>query len=264
MKRILILAAAFVLGTSAFAQTYEDLTSELQGRISFELDKKIQKGWHVYLSQEVRADDNIADLDRLSTTLGTSYKFADHFKANIDYTFIDKYKSNKQEWEPRHRLTLGFTESFKTDLWGFNFKEILQATHKSYDINRYQEAQNVLAAKLRFTTKYRGLRFFEPYAYIEGKILLNDPACTATYYSSSDSYGDYSFDGYTDIYVNRIRGAIGGEWELSGSSSIDFKLMLDYNMGKDIDTNAEGTKLKSLTYTKSFNPVLAIGYKFSF
>ena len=103
-----------------------------------------------------------------------------------------------------------------------------------------------------------------PYGYVEGKFILNDPSCTATYYSSSGSYSDYSFDGYNDFYLGRVRGVLGGEWELSRSSSLDVRLMLDYLMGKDIDTNKDGTILKSLVYTKSLNPVISVGYKFSF
>ena len=51
---------------------------------------------------------------------------------------------------------------------------------------------------------------------------------------------------------------------MSPSHTLDFFLLTDYNYNKEIDTNAEGTKLKSLTYDRGLQIGLGVGYKFSF
>ena len=103
-----------------------------------------------------------------------------------------------------------------------------------------------------------------PYGYIEFRNVLNDPACSATWNTANQSYSDYSFEGYNDAYLNRVRGSLGVDWKLDKRNSIDFYLLGDYCYDKNIDTNAEGTKLKSLTYDRTFKGWLGIGYKFSF
>jgi hypothetical protein len=54
------------------------------------------------------------------------------------------------------------------------------------------------------------------------------------------------------------------EWKLNPRNSFDFFVLGDYCRDKEIDTNKEGTKLKSLTYDRKFNTSIGIGYKFSF
>ena len=61
-----------------------------------------------------------------------------------------------------------------------------------------------------------------------------------------------------------MRGAIGAEWKIDKHNSLDISAMLDYCYDKDIDTNKEGTKLKSLTYDRTIAPQLSIGYVYSF
>lgn len=61
-----------------------------------------------------------------------------------------------------------------------------------------------------------------------------------------------------------MRGALGAEYKLNQHHSLDIYLLGDYTYDKEIDTNKEGTKLKSLTYEKGFKVNLGFGYKFSF
>ena len=96
------------------------------------------------------------------------------------------------------------------------------------------------------------------------KNIFNDPACTATYNTATASYSNYSFTGYTDTYVNRLRGGLGLEWKLNQHNALEFYGLLDYCYDKNIDTNKTGTRLKSLTYDQKLRPTLGVGYKFSF
>ena len=118
--------------------------------------------------------------------------------------------------------------------------------------------------KSRFKVSYKGFASVTPYGYVEVRNVFNDPRCSATWSTASQAYTDYSFKGYSDAYVNRIRGSLGLEWKLSKQHALDFYVLGDYCYDKNIDTNSSGTKLKSLTYDQAFNMALCIGYQFSF
>ena len=64
--------------------------------------------------------------------------------------------------------------------------------------------------------------------------------------------------------IDRFGGALGLEWKLSRQHALDFSILGDYCYNKVVDTNAEGTKLKSISYERAFNTSFCIGYKFSF
>ena len=57
---------------------------------------------------------------------------------------------------------------------------------------------------------------------------------------------------------------MGLEWKLDTRNVLDFYVMGDYCRDKNIDTNAEGTKLKSLTYDRTFRGWTGVGYTFNF
>lgn len=246
------------------AQTEGDLESDLQARLSIGAEYNIAKRVQLSAEEQIRLNDNFGTFERFHTTVGLSWKFLPFIKAGISYSLINHYKTTASEWENRHRFSFDLTESFKYDYWTFSFKERLQFTHKSYDINTYQETQNPLAAKFRFMVKYTKNKQFKPYGFIETRIALNAPSCTATYNTTSETYTDYSFGGHNDIYLDRIRFGIGGSYSFSSHSSLSFYLLEDYCMDKDIDTNAEGTKLKSLVYAKALNSTIGVGYTYKF
>ena len=56
--------AAVVLALPLAAQDDVDLDNEFGGRVSVELDKKLRKGLHVFLEEEVRLDNNFGAFDR--------------------------------------------------------------------------------------------------------------------------------------------------------------------------------------------------------
>ena len=184
-------------------------------------------------------------------------------KGGLSYTFFDRYGTTAG-WEPRHRLSGSLTFAYRAGDWRFSLREMLQLTHKTEDLNIYQETRNYLALKSRFKVQYKGFAHIEPYALLELKTVLNDPACTATWNAASSSYSNYTFTGYTDAYITRYRGGLGIEWKISPQHALNFYGLADYYYEKNIDTNKEGTRLKSLTYDRKFNTTVGIGYTFSF
>ncbi len=148
--------------------------------------------------------------------------------------------------------------------WRFSLRERLQFTHKAYGINPCQEVRNSLDLKSRLSVKYRGFKSIEPYAYAEIRNTFNAPRCSATYNSADDSWSDYEFLGYSHSYINRVRGALGLEWNVTKRHGLDFRIMYDYLHDLKIDTDKSGAKLKSLSWRNGSNAILCVGYKFSF
>ena len=276
MKRtikLLLATAIFSIFNSVSAQTDVDLEPEFGGRLSLALDKKLAKGLHIKLEEEIRIDNNFSTFDRFHTTLGLTYKVNDHLKLGAGYAMINPYSSTNSAFKSsRHRLMLDATGSVRFGDWCLSLKERFQATYRSGDMNEYQNPRTALTMKSRLKLSYKGLRRMEPYAYLELRNTLNAPVIVANYdgtqylTSTLSQYGaaGWFIDSWTGVYLNRIRGSIGFDYRLSRRSSIDVALMADRVTDKVVNANSEGTKLKSYTYEKGFVGWIAVGYKYQF
>lgn len=263
-NRLLLIIALPLLsaGLARAQESVNAMENDFGGRISLTLDKKIVKGVHLSADVEGRLSDNFSTFGRYQAGVGVTWKITDVFKVGTGYTFIEKMNS-EGVWKPRHRVYLDGAVNLRAGDWRFSVKERLQLTHRDVN-NAYQSNPNSLALKSRFKIAYKGLQNVTPYGYIEIRNVLNDPSVKATWSTTSLAYSDYSFGGYNDAYINRIRGSLGAEWKLSKQHALDFFLLTDYYYDKNIDTNSKGTKLKSLTYDQGINMSLGVGYKFSF
>lgn len=274
--RILVI---FAIAFSAFgfpsvkAQTDVDLDPEVGGRLSVSIDKKLARGLHISLEEEIRMDNNFGSFDRFHTTLGLSYKVNDYLKLGVGYAMINPYSSSDGAFKSsRHRLMLDATGSLRFGDWRLSLRERFQATYRSGDMNEYQNPRTALTLKSRLKLSYKGLRRLEPYAYVELRNTLNAPVISASYdgtnylTSALSQYGEagWFIDSWTGMYVNRVRGSLGFEYRLSKASRIDISLLADRIVDKVVDANAEGTKLKSYTRETGFVGWINIGYSYSF
>jgi len=262
-RYLLVTLTALSFSVLAQAQeTVNDLESDFGGRLSVSADKKIVKGVHVSASAEARFSDNFSELGRYQFGLGFSWKLSSLFKVGAGYALIEK-KNGSDVWKPRHRFYVDGALNLKSGDWRFSLKETLRLTHRDVG-NHYQNVPNALELKSRFKVSYKGLKDLTPYAYAELRNVFNDPSCVATWNATTQAYTAYSFGGYNDVYFNRYRLGLGAEWSLSKQHSLDLFLLTDYCYEKEIDTNADGTALKSLTYDQAFKMNLGVAYKFSF
>ncbi len=270
-----IIAAAFLsLDFQGLkAQTDVDLDPEFGGRLSVSVDKKLARGLHVSLEEEIRMDNNFGSFDRFHTTLALNYKVSDYLKLGVGYAMINPYSSSNSAFKSsRHRLMLDATGSLRFGDWRLSLRERFQATYRSGDMNEYQNPRTALTLKSRLKLSYKGLRRLEPYAYIELRNTLNAPVISASYdgtnylTSALSQYGEagWFIDSWSGVYVNRVRGSVGFDYRLSKASSIDVSLMADRIMDKVVDANAEGTKLKSYTRETGFVGWINIAYSYSF
>lgn len=277
MKKTVLTIALIVFAGFGFpslkAQTDVDLDPEFGGRLSVSIDKKLARGLHVSLEEEISMDNNFGSFDRFHTTLALSYKVSDYLKLGVGYAMINPYSSSNSAFKSsRHRLMLDATGSLRFGDWRLSLRERFQATYRSGDMNEYQNPRTALTLKSRLKLSYKGLRRLEPYAYIELRNTLNAPVISASYdgtnylTSALSQYGEagWFIDSWSGVYVNRVRGSVGFDYRLSKASSIDVSLMADRIMDKVVDANAEGTKLKSYTRETGFVGWINIGYSYSF
>ena len=277
MKKTVLTIALIVFAGFGFpslkAQTDVDLDPEFGGRLSVSIDKKLARGLHVSLEEEIRMDNNFGSFDRFHTTLALSYKVSDYLKLGVGYAMINPYSSSNSAFKSsRHRLMLAATGSLRFGDWRLSLRERFQATYRSGDMNEYQNPRTALTLKSRLKLSYKGLRRLEPYAYVELRNTLNAPVINASYdgtnylTSALSQYGEagWFIDSWSGVYVNRVRGSVGFDYRLSKASSIEVSLMADHIMDKVVDANAEGTKLKSYTRETGFVGWINIGYSYSF
>lgn len=271
--RIIILLGLF-FPMVASAQTDVALDPEFGGRISVSLDKKIVKGLHASLKEEARFDNNFGSLDRLQTTVELSYKVHPNIKLGLGYALINGYGANSESFKnPRHRLMADVTGTLHLGDWNFSVKERFQVTRRTGYYNIYQNPQNALTLKSRLKAQYKGFGKVQPYVYFEVRNYLNAPVIEAAF----DGTNYYTLEGYSETgepgwfltgfnggYVNRLRGSIGVDIRLDKRSTLNFYLLGDYCIDKEVDANTEGTKLKSYTRETGFRGWLGAGYEFAF
>ena len=265
MKKIAILAALLLTAAlPALAQgTVTDPEFDFRTRTSVALDFKIVKGLHLSGEYQLRTEDMLSSIGSHRASAGLNYKFPFGLKAGVEYTFIYNNRADKG-WSPRHRVTGSLGYTFKAGDWRFGIKESLRWTHKTEEMNLYQENPDPILLKSRFKVSYKVSKRVEPYGFVELRNVFNDPLVNATWSTTSLRYADYSFGGYGDTYINRVRGALGIELSFNKHNSLDIYLMEDYCYDKDIDVSKDLTTLKSLTWDQSLNTILGVGYKFSF
>ena len=273
-KHIFMLMLGLVFPMMALAQTDVALDPEFGGRVSLCVDKKITKGLHVSLEEEVRFDNNFGSLDRLQTTLALSYKVHPNIKLGLGYALINGYGASSGSFKnPRHRFMLDATGTIHYGNWNFSLKERFQLTRRTGDFNVYQNPQNALTLKSRIKAQYKGFGKVQPYAYFEVRNYLNAPVIEAAYdgnvYVTVDDYSEESdagwfLTGFNGGYVNRLRGSLGVDVKVDKRNTLNFYFIGDYLMDKVVDANAEGTKLKSYTKETGFRCWMGAGYEFAF
>lgn len=278
MKRIIYIVAlsAAFMASPLTMRADDDDSQAFDARVSAEADWRIRKGMHAYVSEELRfGGSNI--LDRSYTEVGFSYKFSDYLKTAVSYTAIAVHETvpsadapdvmeHSIEW--RHRLSGDITAMYDFGQWRISLRERIQGTHKTHDVNNYQQPQTgwVLRSRLKVAYKFRSAPL-EPYAYFEPRLMLNGAKWSEE--STGADYKSAAFLGHKDVYFSRYRGAAGLEWTLNSRNSIDFYALYDHLYDKFIDARKEGSN-KGVQLKAQIEGIVSdrisvgIGYKYSF
>ena len=265
-----------LIGNLTLAQTDINLDPETGCRLSVGFDKKIVKGLHISFSEELRLDNNFSSLDRFQTSLGATYKVNDYLKMGVGYALINGYSDSLASFKsPRHRLYIDITGSYRLGDWRIALRERIQTTHRTDNFNTYQNTENVWVLKSRLKVIYKGMKRLEPYGSMEVSNMLNAPVITATYKEATDTWvssetglakneAGWFLDGFNGMYVSRVRATLGASYRLDRRNTIEVYLMGDYNIEKEVDANAEGTKLKAYTRKTGFVGWIGANYSYSF
>lgn len=265
MKRLILTSLAIgAMSLAAAAQgTVSDLAYDFQTRTSIGANRKLARGLHIEGEYEMRTRDTFSAIGRHTGTLGVTYKFPFGLKTGLSYSYM-YHNGHKKGWNPRHRVNAELGYTVKAGDWNLSIRETFRWTHKTESLNPFQENADPLVLKTRLKAAYKGWKPFEPYVFAEVRNVFNDPNVNATWSTSSQHYGNYSFGGYGDTYFNRFRGGLGLEWKLSKRHSLDFYAMADYCYDKNIDVSKDGTELRSLTWDRTLNTIAGVGYVFYF
>lgn len=275
MKKFFIIGLIGLMGLAGGAKAQTEVTEEPEtgARLSVNLDKKLTKGWHINLEEEVRFDNNFSSLNRIQSTLGTTYKVLPYLKVGAGYTLINGYDGSVGEFDsPRHRLFADVIGTWRYGDWQFSLRERMQVTHRTGSFNEYQNPANAWMLKSRLKVSYKGFRRWTPYGAIEMRNTLNAPVIKANYdgthyvtdAGSQTGEAGWFLDGFSGVYVNRWRGTLGASYRIDRNSTLEVYLLADYNTDKKVDANAEGTKLKSYIIKKGFKGWLCLNYEYSF
>lgn len=264
MKKPLFLLLALLVPLGAYSQT----PMEWGARASVEANYKISKGVHLYAEEELRTE--AASLGSVRTTLGFTYKPVKALKMGVGYTLINTREVSTGTFKaPRHRFFADLSGTLQLGDFQFTLKERFQFTHRTGEFNVYQNTPNAMALKSKFTIKYKGFYVAEPYISAEMRTVLNDPWGTTSGEAQwnkggTKTYYAYTHTGYTHVYNNRYRGEVGVAFNFNKRHTLKPFVLLDYNDTYELDTNAEGTRLFSAEYVKSFMLSPCISYVFSF
>lgn len=278
MKRlfVIVIIGLAALTGEAWAQTEEREDGEVGGRLAVGLNKRLAKGLHVVLEEEVRFDNNFGSFNRFHTTMGVRYKVLPYLKVGLGYTLINGYDRDDAKFDtPRHRFFVDLTGSYRIGDWQFSLRERLQTTHRTDSYNEYQSPENAWMVKSRLKVTYKAFRRWEPYGSFEVRNTLNAPVIKAAYNEALDTWVSpetglaknepgWFLNGFSGVYVNRLRTTLGVSYRIDRRSTIDVYLMGDYGFDKEVDANAKGTKLKAYTRVTSFSGWAAVEYNYSF
>lgn len=242
---------------------FDASANPIKGRTTLSGEWKISERIKLEAGYEFRSKSSLCGVERHMLKSGMNYKFNQYLSMGVDYDFIAHYTS-ASILQPRHRIGMNVIGTYDFGMWSLSLRERVQYTHKSYAVNGFQEPRNEMVLKTRLKLTYLGLNAFEPYTYIELRNTLNAPSFNATYQKDLGIYTDYSFTGYNDVYMNRLRGAIGIQWQVDKRNGLDLRVMLDYTTNKHIETNPQGSVLEAYYIKKKWTPTIVVGYVFSF
>ena len=269
---ILAALAAVMLCVTAQAQDQVSLVetseSDVQLRLGAGLEVPIGRKWEFTWSEQARLHNNLANFDKIISSVGFGYKPWRFLKLEAQYGFVNERTSKTDndtgfktiDWQIRHRLNFDVTGSVRLGAVKLSLRERVRVQFRGDSVNKYEHPnpEITLRSRLKGAVDLRNGRW-EPYAFAEVYTTLNAPAAVVNYLNSPLKYSNY---------INRVRLGLGTEMKLSNSSKLDFYYMVHFNRsyearykGISKDPTNDGD-LKSWKLEKKCAHVIGIDYKF--
>lgn len=269
---ILAALAAVMLCVTAQAQDQVSLVetseSDVQLRLGAGLEVPIGRKWEFTWNEQARLHNNLANFDKIISSVGFGYKPWKFLKLEAQYGFVNERTSKTDndtgfktiDWQIRHRLNFDVTGSVRLGAVKLSLRERVRVQFRAESVNKYEHSnpEITLRSRLKGALDLRNDRW-EPYAFAEVYTTLNAPAAVVNYLNSPLKYSNY---------INRVRLGLGTEMKLSNSSKLDFYYMVHFNRsyearykGISKDPTNDGD-LKSWKLEKKCAHVIGIDYKF--
>lgn len=275
---LIVMGAASAMGQPAPA--INDIPKNDPGlkygiQFSAEASKRINPFWEVSAGGEFRMRGDFLYDKQIRGNLGVEYKHTKRFSLLADYTYTGLMKEG-DNFKSRHRLEAGAKETVKLNKkFKLVFTEKLGLTYKAWDINKYQTTRVDVFIKLRAKLQWDITKKFSVFTFLESRITFREPNLTNLYYDDdlmqfTDAGGSpvsdsgWFLEGYDKLRVNRMRNAIGADYKLSKAHKIRLTVLYDYEKELDIDSNKNGTVIKSLVYDRRNILYGRLSYYFSF
>lgn len=264
--------AAVMLCVTAQAQDQVSLVetseSDVQLRLGAGLEVPIGRKWEFTWNEQARLHNNLANFDKIISSVGFGYKPWKFLKLEAQYGFVNERTSKTDndtgfktiDWQIRHRLNFDVTGSVRLGAVKLSLRERVRVQFRADSVNKYEHPnpEITLRSRLKGAVDLRNGRW-EPYAFAEVYTTLNAPAAVVNYLNSPLKYSNY---------INRVRLGLGTEMKLSNSSKLDFYYMVHFNRsyearykGISKDPTNDGD-LKSWKLEKKCAHVIGIDYKF--
>jgi len=170
---------------------------------SINFEAKLVKSLSATVSEELRFNENITELDAALTDVGLSYKLNKHFQFSANYRFIQRHRTDNY-YSFRHRFYVDIKYSKKLKPFEFSFRTRLQ--DQVADIGRAADGgtpEYYLRNKL--SLKWDTKKAYCPFVSAELFSMLNYPR-------------SYAFNG--------IRAAAGFEYDFTKHHKIDAYYMI--------------------------------------
>ena len=246
----------------------ESSESDVQLRVGAGLEVPIGRKWEFAWSEQMRLHNNLANFDKVVSSVGFGYKPWKFLKLEAQYGFVNERTSKTDndtgfktiDWQIRHRLNADITGSVRLGNVKLSLRERVRVQFRGDSVNKYEHVnpEITLRSRLKGALKLRNDRW-EPYAFAEVYTTLNAVGAVGNYLRDPIRYSNY---------INRVRVGLGTEMKLSNSSKLDFYYMVHFNRsyearykGISKDPTNDGD-LKSWRLEKKCAHVIGIDYKF--
>lgn len=240
----------------------ESSESDVQARFRAGLEVPIGQKWEFTWSEQLRLNNNLADFDKVVSSVGFGYKPWRFLKFEAQYGFVNKRTVDtdndtgvvSKDWQIRHRLNFDVTGSVRWGRVKLSLRERIRMQFRSDSVNKYEhpDPELTLRSRLKGAVKLNNARW-EPYAFAELYTTLNAVGAVDNYLTSPLKHKNY---------INRVRLGLGTEMKLSNSSKLDFYYMVHFNRTYDARYKGKSGDLKRWELEKCCAHVICIDYKF--
>lgn len=260
LAAVLAVSAARAQNTDAFekAKNYVEGTErsdEFRMRMAVDVEKRLARGLHLSLNEELRLEDNLRKVDRVNTRVALGWKVNAYFRVKANYYLMAMYDTKRgdageitdREWSVRHRFALDLTALYRFGRWRLSFRERVQTTIRTDSIDSREKVSPAWCLRHRLQAQYVFPdKPLKPYAFVELRNTLNVQEVVGK------------------NFLSRVRVGAGLEYTFNSRSALDFYYLFDYSKDYDVGFTRNKGLLKEFITERGYYHTLGVQYNFKF